>query len=248
MNYTTTQLLHLMTYELEQVEGNLQALSDSDYQKIMPTGQSLSNFKSAITNGELVLLTDSPITALFIKNSDEETKSMTPWLINPQVSTDFDATTIKAFERRANFSSGAGTFSAQPDSSANYQGYFDPPAPINYIPEPVRPDKVEPLPLNYEYNIEFACSYSTLRQCAGSSFKLTKTNEEGILSDWDQSIHQGHLRLTLLAAIDEPKQLAHTLIDVSTQFSVPDVTVCAKGAGIVNEAYIPAMPTVQVGQ
>jgi hypothetical protein len=51
-----------MTYDLEQDEGNLQALDDRDYQKIMPKGQSLSNFKNAITNGEILLLTDSPIT------------------------------------------------------------------------------------------------------------------------------------------------------------------------------------------
>lgn len=101
----------------------------------------------------------------------------------------------------------------------------------------------------FEYVIEIACSETTWKRRVGGIFWLGKTEQESTLSSWlSEAREDGRTRLTLLAKHNEPKALYHGLLrDCSSPLSIPDVTLQPKGAGIVQEAYLPLIPAVQVG-
>ncbi|KUI97693.1 hypothetical protein [Vibrio sp. MEBiC08052] len=71
MNYQTTQIYNLMSYEFAQVEGDFASLRESEMKSVIPAGMRFADFLEQLHYGHQVLLTDVPSVPLLIPDRDE---------------------------------------------------------------------------------------------------------------------------------------------------------------------------------
>ncbi|NAX45930.1 hypothetical protein CAG70_02790 [Photobacterium halotolerans] len=117
-------------------------------------------------------------------------------------------------------------------------------SPVEKVKESV---ETEPA---FEYVFEIACSKETFRKRIGGIFWLGRTDKEKVLEGWSQQSLKGNItRFTVPVRVQEPKVLYHGFIFDSTALkTVQDVKIHPKGTDLVQETFIPLIPTIQVGQ
>ena len=143
-------------------------------------------------------------------------------------------------------SGGVAGGSAPSRSPAGYASNID----ETYVPEPVKPDTSDAPPkLKYEYCFEVACSDETLRKSVGCAFQLGKTKQEAMIGRWQTEPTEYGTKYIAHTAFDEPKKLFAKVADSSMGISVLEsVQVKPIGSGLVREAFIPVIPSVQLGE
>lgn len=241
MGYRVVRLTELMAYEFGQVEGDIGRLDERALGSALPQGMSYSRFMEKLKNGELALLTDSPSKPVMLR--DGMSKS---WSLSAEGQEVLSPEAKSAYLSRTRMSGGAAGSAAPTQSAAGYAPNIE----ETYIPEPVKPDTSDAPPkLQYEYCFEVACSDETLRKSVGYAFELAKTKQEALIGRWQTEATEHGTKYTAHTAFDEPKKLVAKVASNALGISVPDnVQVKPIGSGVVREAFIPVVPSVQLGE
>ncbi len=241
MGYRVVRLTELMTYEFGQVEGDIERLTESAVRSALPHGMSFSRFMEKVKGGELVLLTDTPSKPVMLR--DGISKS---WSLSSEGQEALSLEAQNAFLSRVKGSGSVSSGYAPSRSSAGYAPSIE----DTYVPEPLKPDTSDlPPALKYEYCFEVACSDDTLRKSVGCVFQLGKTKQETVTRLWQTEPTELGTKYTVNTAFEEPKKLFAKVADSSMGISVPySVQVKPIGSGVVREAFIPVIPSVQLGE
>ncbi len=241
MGYRVVRLTELMTYEFGQVEGDIGRLDERALGSALPQGMSYSSFMEKLKSGELALLTDSPSKPVMLR--DGMSKS---WSLSAEGQEVLSPEAKNAYLSRTRMSGGAAGSATPTQSSAGYEPNIE----ETYIPEPVKPDTSDAPPkLQYEYCFEVACSDETFRKNVGYAFELAKTKQEALIGRWQTEATEHGTKYTAHAAFDEPKKLVAKVASNALGISVPgNVQVKPIGSGVVREAFIPVVPSVQLGE
>ncbi|EPS4451402.1 S-type pyocin domain-containing protein [Vibrio parahaemolyticus] len=241
VGYRVVRLTELMTYEFGQVEGDIGRLDERALGSALPQGMSYSSFMEKLKSGELALLTDSPSKPVMLR--DGMSKS---WSLSAEGQEVLSPEAKNAYLSRTRMSGGAAGSATPTQSSAGYEPNIE----ETYIPEPVKPDTSDAPPkLQYEYCFEVACSDETFRKNVGYAFELAKTKQEALIGRWQTEATEHGTKYTAHAAFDEPKKLVAKVASNALGISVPgNVQVKPIGSGVVREAFIPVVPSVQLGE
>ncbi len=241
MGYRVVRLTELMAYEFGQVEGDIGRLDERALGSAIPQGMSYSSFMEKLKSGELALLTDSPSKPVMLR--DGMSKS---WSLSAEGQEALSPEAKSAYLSRTRMSGGAAGSAAPTQSAAGYVSNIE----ETYVPEPVKPDTSDAPPkLQYEYCFEVACSDETLRKSVGYAFELAKTQQESLIGSWQAQATEHGTKYTAHTAFDEPKKLVAKVASNALGISVPDtVQVKPIGSGVVREAFIPVVPSVQLGE
>lgn len=240
VGYRVVRLTELMTYEFGQVEGDIERLDERTLGSALPQGMSYSNFMEKLKGGELALLTDSPSKPVMLQ--DGMSKS---WELSTEGQEALSPEAKNAYLSRTRMSGGAAGGGAPSRGGAS-----EPSIDETYVPEPVKPDQRETTPkIKYEYCFEIACSDETFKQNIGCAFELAKTKQEPVVGRWETERTEHGTKYTAHTAFDEPKKLVVKVASSSMGISVPEnVQVKPIGSGVVREAFIPVVPSVQLGE
>ncbi|HDV0905314.1 TPA: S-type pyocin domain-containing protein [Vibrio fluvialis] len=241
LGYRVVRLTELMAYEFGQVEGDIGRLDERALGSALPQGMSYSSFMDKLKSGELALLTDSPSKPVMLR--DGMSKS---WSLSAQGQEALSPEAKSAYLSRTRMSGGAAGSATPTQSSAGYTPNIE----ETYVPEPVKPDTSDAPPkLQYEYCFEVACSDETFRKSVGYAFELAKTQQEALIGRWQTEATEHGTKYTAHTAFDEPKKLVAKVASNALGMSVPDnVQVKPIGSGVVREAFIPVVPSVQLGE
>ncbi|ENL3887878.1 T6SS effector antibacterial DNase [Vibrio cholerae] len=241
VGYRVVRLTELMAYEFGQVEGDIGRLDERALGSALPQGMSYSSFVDKLKNGELALLTDSPSKPVMLR--DGMSKS---WSLSAEGQEALSPEAKSAYLSRTRMSGGAAGSAAPTQSAAGYVSNIE----ETYVPEPVKPDTSDAPPkLQYEYCFEVACSDETFRKSVGYAFELAKTQQESLIGSWQAQATEHGTKYTAHTAFDEPKKLVAKVASNALGISVPDnVQVKPIGSGVVREAFIPVVPSVQLGE
>ncbi|NOI04609.1 LysM peptidoglycan-binding domain-containing protein [Vibrio anguillarum] len=229
-----------MAYEFGQVEGDIGRLDERALGSALPQGMSYSSFMDKLKSGELALLTDSPSKPVMLQ--DGMSKS---WELSTEGQEALSPEAKSAYLSRTRMSGGAAGGGAP-----SRGGVSEPSIDETYVPEPVKPDQRETTPkIKYEYCFEMACSDETFKQNIGCAFELAKTKQEPVVGRWETERTDHGTKYTAYTAFDEPKKLVVKVASSSMGISVPEnVQVKPIGSGVVREAFIPVIPSVQLGE
>ncbi|MEZ8767690.1 colicin E3/pyocin S6 family cytotoxin [Vibrio alginolyticus] len=240
VGYRVVRLTELMTYEFGQVEGDIERLDERTLGSALPQGMSFSRFMDKLKSGELALLTDSPSKPVMLR--DEMSKS---WELSTEGQETLSPEAKNAYLSRTRMSGGAAGGGAPSRGGAS-----EPSIDETYVPEPVKPDQRETTPkIKYEYCFEIACSDETFKQNIGCAFELAKTKQEPVVGRWETERTEHGTKYTAYTAFDEPKKLVVKVASSSMGISVPEsVQVKPIGSGVAREAFIPVVPSVQLGE
>ncbi|EPO7426847.1 LysM peptidoglycan-binding domain-containing protein [Vibrio cholerae] len=241
VGYRVVRLTELMAYEFGQVEGDIGRLDERALGSALPQGMSYSSFMEKLKSGELALLTDSPSKPVMLR--DGMSKS---WSLSAEGQEALSPEAKSAYLSRTRMSGGAAGSATPTQSSAGYAPNIE----ETYVPEPVTPDTSDTPPkLQYEYCFEVACSDETFRKSVGYAFELAKTQQESLIGSWQAQATEHGTKYTAHAAFDEPKKLVAKVASNALGMSVPNnVQVKPIGSGVVREAFIPVVPSVQLGE
>ncbi len=244
MGYKVVRLTELMAYEFGQVEGDIEALNERDLGNVMPDGVSVSQFKETLSSGEVAILTDTPARPAMVHDSVNKL-----WSLSPDTETTLSPQMRSALAARANQSGGA-VGSASGSGGASHSAHAATNIEDTYVPEPVKPDRSnEPPPLKYEYCFEIASSDKVFSKTVGCKFLLAETQQEGMTGYWQTAPTEHGTKYTTYTAFNEPKKLVAKVASASMGISVPEpVQVKSIGSGIIQEAFIPVTPSVQLGE
>lgn len=69
-NHTLVRTDHLDQSMATQIEGNINAVSTTQLQKLAPTGRSITSIRNELERGESTLVSESPQTSLFVETED----------------------------------------------------------------------------------------------------------------------------------------------------------------------------------
>ncbi|MEZ6855091.1 hypothetical protein [Halodesulfovibrio aestuarii] len=69
-NHTLVRTDHLDQSMATQIEGNINAVSTTQLQKLAPAGRSVTSVRNELERGESTLVSESPHTSLFIETED----------------------------------------------------------------------------------------------------------------------------------------------------------------------------------
>lgn len=240
VGYRVVRLTELMAYEFGQVEGDIERLDERTLGSALPQGMSYSNFMEKLKGGELALLTDSPSKPVMLQ--DGMSKS---WELSTEGQEALSPEAKNAYLSRTRMSGGAVGSTAPSRGGAS-----EPSIDETYVPEPVKPDQRETTSkIKYEYCFEIACSDETFKQNIGCAFELAKTKQEPVVGRWETERTDHGTKYTAYTAFDEPKKLVAKVVSSSMGISVPEsVQVKPIGSGVVREAFIPVVPSVQLGE
>lgn len=241
MGYRVVRLTELMAYEFGQVEGDIGRLDERALGSALPQGMSYSSFMDKLKSGELALLTDSPSKPVMLR--DGMSKS---WSLSAEGQEVLSPEAKSAYLSRTRMSGGAAGSAAPTQSTAGYAPNIE----ETYVPEPVKPDTSDAPPkLQYEYCFEVACSDETFRKSVGYAFELAKTKQESLIGRWQTEATEHGTKYIAHTAFDEPKKLVAKVASNALGMSVPNnVQVKPIGSGVVREAFIPVVPSVQLGE
>lgn len=241
VSYRVVRLTELMTYEFGQVEGDIERLDERALGSAIPQGMSYASFMDKLKSGELALLTDSPSKPVMLKDAMSQS-----WSLSAEGQEALLPEAKHAFLSRTRMSGGAAGSAVSTRSSAGYAPNIE----DTYVPEPVKPDTSNvPLKLKYEYCFEVACSDETFRKSVGCAFELIKTEQESMIGRWETERTDHGTKYIAYTAFDEPKKLVAKVASHILGISVPEnVHVKPIGSGVVREAFIPVIPSVQLGE
>ncbi|WP_332396323.1 S-type pyocin domain-containing protein [Vibrio metschnikovii] len=241
VSYRVVRLTELMTYEFGQVEGDIERLDERALGSAIPQGMSYASFMDKLKSGEFALLTDSPSKPVMLKDAMSQS-----WSLSAEGQEALLPEAKHAFLSRTRMSGGAAGSAVSTRNSAGYAPNIE----ETYVPEPVKPDTSNvPLKLKYEYCFEVACSDETFRKSVGCAFELIKTEQESMIGRWETERTDHGTKYIAYTAFDEPKKLVAKVASHTLGISVPEnVQVKPIGSGVVREAFIPVIPSVQLGE
>ncbi len=241
MGYRVVRLTELMAYEFGQVEGDIGKLDERALGSALPRGMSYSSFMDKLKSGELALLTDSPSKPVMLRDGMSQS-----WSLSAEGQEVLSPEAKSAYLSRTRMLGGAAGSAAPTQNAAGYAPNIE----ETYVPEPVKPDTSDAPPkLQYEYCFEVACSDETFRKSVGYAFELAKTQQEALIGRWQTEATEHGTKYTAHTAFDEPKKLVAKVASNALGMSVPDnVQVKPIGSGVVREAFIPVVPSVQLGE
>ncbi|OAJ96188.1 S-type pyocin domain-containing protein [Vibrio bivalvicida] len=241
VSYRVVRLTELMTHEFGQVEGDIERLTERALSSAIPHGMSFSRFMDKLKSGELALLTDTPSKPVMFRNGMSKS-----WSLSTEGQEALSPEAKNAFLSRVKISRGAVSRAASSQSRAAYAPSIE----ETYVPEPIKPDISDAPPqLNYEYCFEIACSEDTFKKSVGCAFQLGKTKQEAMIGRWQTEPTEHGTKYIAHTAFDESKKLFAKVADSSMGINVPDgVQVKPIGSGVVEEAFIPVVPSVQLGE
>ncbi|MCM5510793.1 LysM peptidoglycan-binding domain-containing protein [Vibrio sp. SCSIO 43169] len=228
-----------MSHEFGQVEGDFEKLNERCLKSAIPYGMSFKRFLEKLKCGELALLTDTPSNPVMCR--DAMSKS---WSLSAGGQETLSPEAKNAFLARTK------TSGAAAGSAVNRGAAYTPNIEETYTPEPVKPDILDTTPkLEYEYSFEIACPDDTFRKRVGCSFQIAGTKQESLISRWQKTPTEHGTKYTAQLAFDEPKQLVVKVAATSMGIRIPEyIQVKPIGSGAVLEAFIPIIPSVQLGE
>ncbi len=241
VGYRVTKLAELMTYELGQIEGDIENLDETSLGSLLPNGMSFTSFIRSLKSGELALIKDTPSNPLMIRDGASGS-----WALSQVGQNALWPEGKEAYLARAFISNGVSGSTTSNRSSAAYSSQIE----EVYTPEPVQSAVSESsVEVAYEYCFEVACSEDTFNKSVGCAFELAKTKQEAKLCRWQSEETEHGTKHTVHTVFDEPKKLVVKVASDQLGVSVEDcVQVDAIGSGVVREAFIPVVPSVQLGE
>ncbi|CAM3112368.1 hypothetical protein VITU102760_21860 [Vibrio tubiashii] len=239
MSYKSVRLTELMSYEFGQVEGDFDRLDERTLKSAIPHGLSFQSFLQKLKCGELALLTENPTNPVMCRDSMSKS-----WSLSTVGQEALSPEAQKAFIARSKMSGGA------TGGTVNRSAAYAPNIDETYTPEPAKPDVSDVTPkLKYEYCFEIASSDETFKKRVGCSFQIAKTKQEAVVGRWQTAPTDHGTKYTTQLAFDEPKQLVAKVASNLMGISVPEsVQVNPIGTGLIREAFIPVIPSVQLGE
>lgn len=115
-------------------------------------------------------------------------------------------------------------------------------------PEPV--PETEPVP-EYAYSVAFACRPALYRQYVKPylSLQLNQSEQEGPLTQWSEKAQGQHTHVSCEVRKDEEKSLqVNWRTSPLVSFGVDAVLPHDKSAAVIQEAFVPVRPAIQMGE
>ncbi|OEE58358.1 DUF2778 domain-containing protein [Enterovibrio norvegicus] len=238
MGYRVVKLSELASYEFGNIEGAFAELGERELERVLPQGMALNTFKAQLQEGQLILLSDAPNTpALSLSSAPSGEKT---WQFNTAAQSRFSPQAQTAFVSRTK---AKGSSSRSGDSSGT-QAVSEP----AYTPQPPVEDKPEKPGVNYEYLFEVACSEEVLASEVGCQFALGKTPKEASIVSWETKPSEHGTVFSAKATDGAPRKLIIKIANTEKGITRQEpVKLKPKDTGAVREAFIPVVPTVQLG-
>ncbi|ROV58352.1 LysM peptidoglycan-binding domain-containing protein [Vibrio ponticus] len=229
-----------MSHEFGMVEADFDEVNERLIAANIPQGMNYQILVEKIKQGEFVLLTEMPS-----KPAMKFDKFAKSWHLSPLAKESLPISASNALLARSNLS-GAVAGNSGTEIRATTSTNID----DTYVPEPIKRDTSQERPKpQFEYNFEIACSDASFRENVSCHFELAKTKQEGVIGNWQIQRTEKGTRYTVYSAIDEPKRLVAKVASNVMGISIQDkVNVRPIGSGVVNEAFIPVVPSVQLGE
>ncbi|WP_102389631.1 DUF2235 domain-containing protein [Enterovibrio norvegicus] len=238
MGYRVVKLSELASYEFGNIEGAFAELGERELARVLPQGMALNSFKAQLQEGQLVLLSDAPNTpALSLSSSPSGEKT---WQFNTAAQSRFSPQAQTAFVSRTK----AQGSSSRSGGSSGTQAASEP----AYTPQPPVEDKPEKPGVNYEYLFEVACSEEVLASEVGCQFALGKTPKEASIVSWETKPSEHGTVFSAKATDSAPRKLIAKVANTEKGVSNKEpVKLKPKDTGAIREAFIPVVPSVQLG-
>lgn len=238
MGYRVAKLSELASYEFGNIEGAFAELSERELERVLPQGMALNSFKAQLQEGQLILLSDAPNTpALSLSSAPSGEKT---WQFNTAAQSRFSPQAQTAFVSRTK----AKGSSSRSGGSSDTQAVSEP----AYTPQPPVEDRPEKPGVNYEYLFEVACSEEVLASEVGCQFALGKTPKEASIVTWETKPSEHGTVFSAKATDGAPRKLIAKVANTEKGVSNKEpVKLKPKDTGAVREAFIPVVPTVQLG-
>ncbi|WP_163390405.1 hypothetical protein [Enterovibrio norvegicus] len=238
MGYRVVKLSELASYEFGNIEGAFAELGERELERVLPQGMALNSFKAQLQEGQLILLSDAPNTpALSLSSAPSGEKT---WQFNTAAQSRFSPQAQTAFVSRTK----AKGSSSRSGGSSDTQAVSEP----AYTPQPPVEDRPEKPGVNYEYLFEVACSEEVLASEVGCQFALGKTPKEASIVTWETKPSEHGTVFSAKATNGAPRKLIAKVANTEKGVSNKEpVKLKPKDTGAVREAFIPVVPTVQLG-
>ncbi|WP_102317498.1 DUF2235 domain-containing protein [Enterovibrio norvegicus] len=238
MGYRVVKLSELASYEFGNIEGAFAELGERELERVLPQGMALNTFKTQLQEGQLVLLSDAPNTpALSLSSSPSGEKT---WQFNTAAQSRFSPQAQTAFVSRTK----AQGSSSRSGGSSGAQAVSEP----AYTPQPPVEEKPEKPGVNYEYLFEVACSEEVLASEVGCQFALGKTPKEASIVSWETKPSEHGTVFSAKAKDSAPRKLIAKVANTEKGVSNKEpVKLKPKDTGAIREAFIPVVPSVQLG-
>ncbi|MEZ9525853.1 DUF2235 domain-containing protein [Enterovibrio norvegicus] len=238
MGYRVVKLSELASYEFGNIEGAFAELGERELERVLPQGMALNSFKAQLQEGQLVLLSDAPNTpALSLSSSPSGEKT---WQFNTAAQSRFSPQAQTAFVSRTK----AQGSSSRSGGSSGAQAVSEP----AYTPQPPVEEKPEKPGVNYEYLFEVACSEEVLASEVGCQFALGKTPKEASIVSWETKSSEHGTVFSAKATDGAPRKLIAKVANTEKGVSNKEpVKLKPKDTGAIREAFIPVVPSVQLG-
>ncbi|KAF1073887.1 LysM peptidoglycan-binding domain-containing protein [Halodesulfovibrio sp. MK-HDV] len=223
------------------IEGNLDAVTKAELQRILPTGRMLRSIQHDLQRGELFLLSASPDTPLFSDVDGELT-------LNNSHAMTLSSEAITHAENRLVTSSPEFSSSAVCDSSDSLPPAEEP----EYVSQEVAAaTRTEP-EKNYSYHLEIVCPSDKRTTYAPGTFNLAELrDEEASLVLAQDTSATDTVWLSTKAASDKKRKLYYkpqSGIGGGSNLFACDVNLFEKKPSKANEVLIPVIPAVQIDE
>lgn len=239
-NHTLVRTDHLDQSMATQIEGNINAVSTTQLQKLAPTGRSLSSIRNELERGESTLISESPHTSLFVETEDglelntDHAITLAHEAVQTLVSRLIPAPVANWFSQ---------TFSEETTDS---------------LPPAVEPDMLPPentphapAPQSaYRYNLEVACPPDMHQKYLPGIVSLAKiSGKEDAVTLARNTEQLEHYWLKAMTITNDSRKLYYKPqgSTCSNLFSF-EVSLVDANTEKASEALIPVTPTVQIGK
>lgn len=239
-NHTLVRTDHLDQSMATKIEGNINAVSTTQLQKVAPTGRSLSSIRNELERGESTLISESPHTSLFVETEDglelntDHAITLAHDAVQTLVSRLIPAPVANWFSQ---------TFSEETTDSL-------PPA---VEPEMLPPENTphDPAPQStYRYNLEVACPPDMHQRYLPGIVSLAKVSgKEDAVTLSRNTEKLEHYWLKAMTITNDSRNLYYKPqgSTCSHLFSF-EVALVDANTERADEALVPITPAVQVGK
>ncbi|MBF4337688.1 S-type Pyocin domain-containing protein, partial [Vibrio anguillarum] len=100
VTYKAVRITELMAHEFAQIEGALDSLDKKALKAAIPSNFSVDKFIEQVEQGHWLLLNDSPVTPMLVKESNE--MGISHWVLNSQTIDHLEPAAQKALLARTN--------------------------------------------------------------------------------------------------------------------------------------------------
>lgn len=239
MKYYFKRFDQISKFNATEIEGNIDALSAVELQRIAPTGKTLREFKNELQRGEVFLLCDSPDSPLFAMVNGELTATCTHSGSLPE-----DTVALVLKRLIASKTEGVGTVTY--DNGDSLEPAIE---PEELTPEPEAPVRNAPKEC-YSYHLEIACPPEKRTKYAPGYFNLAEVKDEeaGLVLKQHPSIQDKAWLYTKASSGKKRKLYYKPQSGRGSNLFACDVELVGEKELKANEALIPVTPAIQVGE